>query len=121
MILVVGAGAWGSAIYDVIKEKEKCFITSRKKRDISGFIDLKEGLKKSKYVIIVITSQSIREFLKQVSLKDKKILIASKGIDNKELKFLNEVFEEYVDKNNLAFLSGPSFAKEVKEKKPKLL
>ena len=121
MILVIGAGAWGSAIYETIKEKERCFITSRKKRDINGFIELEEGLKKSKYVIIAIASQSIREFLKQVSLKNKKILVASKGIDNKELKFLNEIFEEYVDKDNLAFLSGPSFAKEVKEKKPTAL
>jgi glycerol-3-phosphate dehydrogenase (NAD(P)+) len=49
------------------------------------------------------------------------LLVASKGIDRDELKFLNEIFEEYVDSKNLAFISGPSFAKEVKENKPTAL
>jgi len=35
--------------------------------------------------------------------------------------FLNEIFEEYVEAENLAFISGPSFAKEVKENKPTAL
>jgi len=121
MISIIGAGAWGSALYYAIKQvRSDALITSRKKRNIEGFVDLSEALK-SEYILISIASQSIKEFLKSVNLSNKKILVASKGIDNEKLKFLNEIFEEYVDANNLAFISGPSFAKEVKENKPTAL
>ncbi len=120
MIGVIGAGAWGSALFYTLKEKNECLITSRKRREIKGFVSLDEVLK-SEYIVVSIAVQAIRGFLKKVDLKDKKILVASKGIDNKELKFINELFEEYVSKDNLAFLSGPSFAKEVREKKPTAL
>ncbi len=121
MISVIGAGAWGSAIFEVLKVNNKV-ITSRRKRDIKNFVSLDEALKR-KYIIIAIAAQSIRDFLRENGdkLKDKKILVASKGIDTKSNKFLDEIFKEYVSDENLAFLSGPSFAKEVKEKKPTAL
>ncbi|GAB6044577.1 NAD(P)H-dependent glycerol-3-phosphate dehydrogenase [Caminibacter profundus] len=122
MVSVVGAGAWGSAIYHAISQKTKAVITSRRKRDIANFVDIKEALK-NEYLIIVIAAQAIRDFLINYGekIKHKKILVASKGIDNKSFKFLNEIFEEYVSSNQLAFVSGPSFAKEVKENKPTAL
>jgi glycerol-3-phosphate dehydrogenase (NAD(P)+) len=121
MISIIGAGSWGSALFYAIKQKnDKIVITSRKKRNIEGYVDIKEALK-NEYIIIVIAAQAIKDFLKKHDLSDKKILVASKGIDRDELKFLNQIFEEYIDKNNLAFLSGPSFAKEVKENKPTAL
>jgi len=123
MVSVIGAGAWGSALFYTLKEKIKdVVITSKRKRNIKGFVSIDTALK-SEYLIIVIAAQGISEFLEKnkEKLKNKKILCASKGIDTKKLKFLNEIFEEYVDKENLAFLSGPSFAKEVKEKKPTAL
>jgi len=122
MISVIGAGSWGSAIYYALKQKEDVVITSRRKRNIDGFVSLKEALKKE-YLIVVIAAQFIREFLEENKnyIKDKKILVASKGIDIKEEKFLNEIFEKYIDSNNLAFLSGPSFAKEVMQNKPTAL
>ena len=45
--------------------------------------------------------------------KNQKVLVASKGIEIKSGKFLNEVFAEFLPKENLAYISGPSFAKEV--------
>jgi len=122
MISVIGAGAWGRALYYALGLKNEVVITSRRKRDIKGFVSLEEALK-SEYIVIVIAAQSISEFLEKnyKKLKNKKILIASKGIDNKKLKFLNEIFEEYIDSNNLAFISGPSFAKEVLQNKPTAL
>ncbi|WP_457562661.1 NAD(P)H-dependent glycerol-3-phosphate dehydrogenase [Caminibacter pacificus] len=123
MVSVIGAGAWGSALYHAIKQKIKnAVITSRHKRNIEGFVSLDEAFK-NEYLIIVIAAQSIDDFLREnrEKIKNKKILVASKGIDNKKLKFLNEIFEEYTDKNNIAFISGPSFAKEVKQNKPTAL
>ena len=122
MISIIGAGAWGRALYYALSKKNKVLITSRKRRDIENFVSLSEALK-SEYLVIVIASQSIKEFLQKNhhKLKNKKILVASKGIDNTKLKFLNEIFEEYIDSNNLAFISGPSFAKEVIQNKPTAL
>jgi len=123
MVSVIGAGAWGSAIFFALKENiSNILITSKRKRDIENFVSINRALE-NEYLIIVIAAQSIKEFLEKYKdkLKNKKILCASKGIDTKKLKFLNEIFEEYVDRENLAFLSGPSFAKEVKEKKPTAL
>jgi len=121
VISVIGAGAWGSALYHAIRQKfPDALITSRKKRKIKGFVSLDEALK-NEYILIAIAAQSIKNFLTEFDLSGKKILVASKGIDNEKLKFLNEIFEEYVDAKNIAFISGPSFAKEVKENKPTAL
>jgi len=122
MVSIIGAGAWGSALHHAISQKVESVITSRHKRNIKGFVSLDEALK-NEYLVIVIAAQSIDEFLAKnhEKIKDKKILVASKGIDNKKLKFLNEIFEEYVPKENIAFISGPSFAKEVMQNKPTAL
>ncbi len=123
MISVIGAGAWGSALFYALKEKNPdIVITSRHKRDMENFVSIDEALK-NEYIIIVIAAQAISGFLEKHKdkIKNKKILCASKGIDTKKLKFLNEIFEEYIDINNLAFVSGPSFAKEVREKRPTAL
>jgi len=121
MISVIGAGAWGSALYHAIRQKTTdAVITSRTLRNIEGFVSLEEALK-NEYILIVIAAQSIKSFLKNVDLKGKKVLVASKGIDNEKLKFLNEIFEEYMDSKDLAFISGPSFAKEVMQNKPTAL
>ena len=122
MISVIGAGAWGSALFKALSLKNEVVITSRKKRNIENFVSLEEALK-NEYIVIVIAAQSIGDFLEKNKnkLKNKKILCASKGIDVKELKFLNEIFDRYIDNKNLAFLSGPSFAKEVMEYKPTAL
>ena len=76
MVSVIGAGAWGSAIYHAIKQKTKACITSRRKRDIEGFVSIDEALK-NEYIIVVIAAQAIREFLKTYGekLKNKKCKI----------------------------------------------
>jgi glycerol-3-phosphate dehydrogenase (NAD(P)+) len=119
-LAVIGAGKWGQSLFRGFSQKIDSVITSRTKRDIEGFVSMEEALKRE-YLVIVISSQSIKNFLKQVDLTGKKILVASKGIDKDNLKFLNEIYEEYVDKDNICYLGGPSFAAEVKEYKPTAL
>jgi len=119
-LAVIGAGKWGDALFSGFTQKIDCVITSRSKREIKNFVPMDEALKRE-YLVIVISSQSIKEFVKNIDLKNKKILVASKGIDKDNLKFLNEIYEEYVDKENICYLGGPSFAKEVKENKPTAL
>jgi len=119
-LAVIGAGKWGEALFRALKTKQDVVITSRTKRDIDGFVSLEEALKRE-YLIIAVASQSLKQFLKTIDLKNKKILVASKGIDKDNFKFINEIYEEYLVKDNLAYIGGPSFAKEVIEYKPTAL
>jgi glycerol-3-phosphate dehydrogenase (NAD(P)+) len=117
---VIGAGKWGEALYNAFKINNKVKITSRTPRNIEGFVNLDEALK-SEYLVISVATQSLKEFLKKIDLKNKKILVASKGIDRENFKFINEIYEEFVDRDNLSYIGGPSFAKEVMEYKPTAL
>jgi glycerol-3-phosphate dehydrogenase (NAD(P)+) len=47
--------------------------------------------------------------------------VAAKGIEATTGKFLNEIYEKYVPNENIAFLSGPSFATEVMKSLPTAL
>ena len=49
------------------------------------------------------------------------ILVAAKGIETSTGAFLNEVYEEYVSAERLAYISGPSFAAEVQKSLPTAL
>jgi glycerol-3-phosphate dehydrogenase (NAD(P)+) len=58
---------------------------------------------------------------KNFVFKNQKILVAAKGIEAQSGKFLNEIYEQYVPNENIAFLSGPSFATEVLQSLPTAL
>lgn len=117
-IAIIGAGKWGSALYNALSEKNECVITSRTKRDLPNFVGFDEALG-CQMLVFVIAAQHTAEFLAHnFTNKNQKILVASKGIDAKSGKFLNEIYEQYIDKSNLAYLSGPSFAAEVVQKLP---
>ncbi len=120
-ISVVGGGKWGEALHLAFLQKGESYIGSRNKKDIVNFRDFKELLK-SEYIVLALSAQHIREFLKEhFEFKNQKILVASKGIEANSGKFLNEVLEEFLPKENLAYISGPSFAAEVKKKLPTAL
>lgn len=118
---IIGAGKWGQAIQFALSKKNSVNIYSRTKRDIHNFIGL-EDILDSDYLIFSISTQSIKEWLKvNFIYKNQKILIASKGIDISSGKFLSDIFAQYIPKQNIAFLSGPSFAKEVQNSLPTAL
>ncbi len=48
-------------------------------------------------------------------------MVAAKGIEASSGRFLNEIYDAYVPQNNIAFLSGPSFAAEVMRSLPTAL
>jgi len=118
---VIGAGKWGSALDFALSFKNQTFITSKTKRDRKNFISLDEILT-FEYLVITIPAQHISSWLKEnFKFKDQKILVASKGIEQNSGRFLNEIYNEYIPKENVAFLSGPSFAAEVMQKLPTAL
>jgi len=118
---VIGAGKWGQAIQFALSKKNNINIYSRKKRDIPNFTDLNSILD-SEYLIFVISAQATKNWL-QNNFEDRgqKILVASKGIDISTGEFLSDIFEKYISKERLTFLSGPSFALEVKRSLPTAL
>ncbi|MBR8465977.1 NAD(P)H-dependent glycerol-3-phosphate dehydrogenase [Campylobacter sp. faydin G-140] len=117
-IAIIGAGKWGSALFHALSQENECIISSRTPREMRNFVSLDEALR-CKYLVFTIPTQSIGEWLTQ-NFKDsgQKILVASKGIETKSSRFLNEIYEEFVSSKNLAFLSGPTFAKEVEKQLP---
>ncbi|NPA54978.1 MAG: NAD(P)H-dependent glycerol-3-phosphate dehydrogenase [Epsilonproteobacteria bacterium] len=117
---VIGAGSWGYALFKAFSLQHTAYITSRHKRDIPHFVSLDEVLK-CEYLLIAISTQSLHQFLSTIDITDKKILVASKGIDKTHFKFINEIYEQFTPKDNLAYIGGPSFAKEVLHNKPTAL
>ncbi|MCX7966231.1 MAG: NAD(P)-dependent glycerol-3-phosphate dehydrogenase [Syntrophorhabdaceae bacterium] len=139
---LIGAGAWGTAFsihlarkgFHVllwVYERELCEILDicRENRYyLSGFVlpheinwtnSIKEVACYSDDIVIATPSFALRETVEQISslLKDKRILILTKGIEVESLKFMSEIVYEIVGNDSqIAVLSGPSFAKEVAEK-----
>jgi len=115
---VVGAGKWGQALHFAISQKQKTYIASRTPREIKNFVSMEE-IMEFEYLVFAISAQNARDWLEnKFVFKNQKILVASKGIEVASGKFLNEVFSEFVPEENLAFVSGPSFAAEVMKSLP---
>lgn len=115
---VVGAGKWGQALHFAISQKQKTYIASRTPREIENFVSMEE-IMEFEYLIFAISAQNARDWLEnKFVFKNQKILVASKGIEVESGKFLNEVFVEFIPEENLAFVSGPSFATEVMKSLP---
>ncbi len=112
-ICVIGAGKWGCALHYALNQKQKCYITSRTKKDIENFISLEDAVK-CEYLVVCVPAQSTRQWLKEnFKYNGQKVLVASKGIEASTGAFLQEIYEEYIPAENLGFISGPSFASEV--------
>ncbi|UFH58532.1 NAD(P)H-dependent glycerol-3-phosphate dehydrogenase [Sulfurovum mangrovi] len=120
-LAVIGAGKWGQALYHAFSEKNEVVITSRTPKDIPHFVSTDEALK-YEYLVIAIPAQAVRGWMEENFVDHgQKILVAAKGIETATGSFLNEIYGEFVDSDRLAFISGPSFAAEVKESLPTAL
>jgi glycerol-3-phosphate dehydrogenase [NAD(P)+] len=117
-IAVIGAGKWGSALFGALGEKNECVIASRTPRDIPHFVSAAEAMS-AEILVFAIPTQATDAWLAQnFKNSGQKILVASKGIETKSLRFLNEIYERYAPAQNLAFLSGPTFSSEIERKLP---
>lgn len=110
---VIGAGKWGEALAFALSEKNDVIITSRTVRDWDNFKSLSEVLS-CEYLIVTVPAQQVSQWLEEnFVFSGQKVLVAAKGIEASTGRFLNEIYTQYVPEENLAFLSGPSFASEV--------
>lgn len=110
---VIGAGKWGEALAYAMSEKNEVIITSRTQRDWPNFKPLSEVLE-CEYLIITVPAQQVSHWLDEnFVFNGQKVLVAAKGIEASSGRFLNEIYAQHIPEENLAFLSGPSFAAEV--------
>lgn len=117
---VIGAGKWGQALAFAFRQnpENEVYITSRTKRDIENFVSLEEILK-LEYLVMAIPAQQVACWLDDNFVNNgQKVLVVAKGIEASTGRFLNEIFANHVDDDNIAFLSGPSFAAEVMQALP---
>lgn len=120
-LAVIGAGKWGQALYHAFSEKNDVVITSRSTKDIPHFVPIKEALE-YEYLVIAIPAQAVRGWMEENFVDNgQKILVAAKGIETATGSFLNEIYGEFVGSDRLAFISGPSFAAEVRQSLPTAL
>ncbi|EYS91001.1 glycerol-3-phosphate dehydrogenase [NAD(P)+] [Bartonella bacilliformis str. Heidi Mejia] len=128
-ITIFGGGAWGQALAFAFAQKNEVQIVSR--RNIStALMPLNEILNKnshriilqssleeslnSELFVIAISVQALREWFIRARLnQNSKILIASKGIEEKTGIFVSQIAKKFISLENLCFLAGPSFAKEI--------
>lgn len=112
-VCVIGAGKWGQALHYALSQNQQCLITNRTPKDIKDFVSLEEALS-CEYLVIAIPSQFIRRWLEEnFRYSGQKVLVAAKGIEASTGAFLQDIYSQFVPKENLGFISGPSFAAEV--------
>lgn len=144
---VIGAGSWGTTLANVLAKKgfdttlwvyeADLAVRMAETRindlyldgislspNLSYTNDLDHAAKDCEVLVLVSPSQVMRPVLKQLKphLSDECLLVsAAKGIENDTLLTMSEVLQEVLgtDVNQRsAFLSGPSFAREVAEEQP---
>ncbi len=146
-LAIVGSGAWGTALAchsarlghavtmwtyerEVAEEINTRHTNSPYLPDVSipegvrASSDPAEAVSGAEVVILVPPSKHLRAvsgLLAGAVSREAVVVVASKGIEEETLKLMSEVLAETmpdVDADRLAFLSGPSFAREVAQGLP---
>jgi glycerol-3-phosphate dehydrogenase (NAD(P)+) len=120
-IAIIGAGKWGQALNHAYSQNNDVVIHSRTPRDIKNFVSLDEALD-AEYLVMAIPAQFARKWMED-NFEDRgqNILVAAKGIETATGAFLNDIYSTFLPEDKLAYISGPSFATEVKQSLPTAL
>ncbi len=144
-IIVIGAGAWGTAIANLLAQNSNEVLLSANRLEtineindhnsngrflpqvklhknlqaIGNFVD---EIKSADLVFIVTPSLSASDVFAQIKAANPKkkcgFVICSKGFEHKSLMLLSDAFEKHTGIKNYAVFSGPNFALEVANQEP---
>lgn len=134
-ILILGAGAYGLALANILIDKNKVTVYSVIEKEINDLKqtykneklfpnielskkinftnDINNAIKNIDLIIIAIPTNYIEDtiqLLKNKISNNAKICIASKGINDDTNKFAYDIVEYTLKTKNISILSGPSFA-----------
>ena len=137
---VIGGGSWGTALAYVLAEGGPVKMWAREADVVEGInrdhrnpkyqkdielpahleasTDLHEALEYAELVCVVVPSHAMRDVMGRAAAALRPgvpIVSASKGIENETLLTMDEVLTDVLPRSlraDLAFLSGPSFARE---------
>lgn len=144
---VLGSGAWGTSLAKVLAEKMPEVALWGRNHAVATHINetrenvrylpgaklptslvattnLKEALEGAELVVFVAPSHATREVARLAApflAEGATVVSATKGIENESLEFMDEVLAHELPahaKGRLAYLSGPSFAKELAAHQP---
>lgn len=141
-ISIIGAGAWGTALAQVLAQKKGVTLYTRSKSHADELKSTNEntkylpGIKLSKnititsdvsnatdcHVLLIVTpAQALRETLKILKAKLNKnhsLILCCKGLEKGSALFMTDVVEEVLPNTKTAVLSGPNFAQDIASGKP---
>mgnify|MGYP000557244479 CR=1 FL=1 len=140
MVGVVGAGAWGTALAEVMAAASgQSLIWAREAEVVNAINDAHENtvylagnklspnvkatgqlndLTRCKALLLVTPAQHLRTTLAALPDTNAPILLCCKGIETGSMDLMSEVAEDARPDNPIAVLSGPTFAHEVAAGKP---
>ena len=140
---IFGTGAYGLALSSILtennchitmwtkfeEEKEQLEQTRKNEKLIPNYIlsekielttDIIECIKEKDLLIIAIPVAFIDSLCQKLKpyIKKNHIVIASKGIEQNTNLYVYEILKKYLDTDNIAALSGPTFAVDIPTKDP---
>ena len=137
-LAIIGAGAWGSALAIALSNKfNQIFLITKDKENTDRLGNQHEALSKafnsnisisnnfgviedSQAALIATPSSSFNTVLTNLNphIKNKPIAWVTKGFDPDNGRLLHESFSQKFPDHHPCAISGPTFAKEIVEKKP---
>jgi glycerol-3-phosphate dehydrogenase (NAD(P)+) len=141
-IAVLGAGAWGTALANLLAEKGGEVALWARRRELCDAVnatgengrylpgvklppnlscvhDLATAVDGAKMLVFVVPSHATRDVARAAAPhvhSGVPVVSATKGIENESLMFMDDILAQELPahaRHNLAFLSGPSFAEEL--------
>ncbi|MFN3724811.1 MAG: NAD(P)H-dependent glycerol-3-phosphate dehydrogenase [Allosphingosinicella sp.] len=132
---VIGAGAWGTALAQVVASSgEEVRLWAREPEVVDSInahrenslflpgIQLSESIRASGDlawvgeagpILVVVPTQFIRSVLGELPRRGQTLIFCAKGIEASSLQFPVDIARETIDGSAIAVLSGPTFAHEV--------
>lgn len=139
-VTILGTGAFGLALGNLLHEKSKANITLwttfedeyleittnnthdkvltgiELSKNLNVTMDLTIALKKPDLIIVAIPCNHVREVLTRIKNylnNESRVILVSKGLERNTDLLMTEIYKELNLKGNVSYLAGPTFAKEL--------